>query len=456
MRARNVCAATLVLAVCAAACVFLTKRHLAKVAGALETAPNDALAKVTARDSAATSETPSELLAGLDLTHIGVDDDGATAPLASGRTARLTLDPELQRTAVMLLEGHHLPEAAIVMLDTSTGQVLAYANHVEDGPARDLCAEATAPAASVFKIVTGAALVEHAGLGPDTRQCYSGGEQRLHASDLVDDASRDKWCVTLAGAMGRSVNAVFARLAQRHLKHDALENVARSFGFGERVPFDVAVDVSKIELPNDALGFARTAAGFWNTTLSPLEAALISTTVARGGEVIRPTIVREVVSSSFAIIAAPPTGTVLRRAVSRDVADAVTTMMEHTVSEGTSYRAFHDPSGTAFVPGVAIAGKTGTLTDAKDARLFTWFTGFAPSRPLLGVRQVAVAVLVVNKPAWRVKANVIAREMLRAHFAAQNVHGVSRPLLAFESSSAAHTQKHETSTAAHRGSRPMH
>jgi hypothetical protein len=36
-------------------------------------------------------------------------------------------------------------------------------------------------------------------------------------------------------------------------------------------------------------------------------------------------------------------------------------------------------------------------------------------------------VLVVNDPAWRVKANVVAREMLQAYFASQRTLGVSYP-----------------------------
>jgi penicillin-binding protein 1A len=70
----------------------------------------------------------------------------------------------------------------------------------------------------------------------------------------------------------------------------------------------------------------------------------------------------------------PTTPEVLRRAVKRETALAVTTMMEHTVSEGTSFRAFHDGRGKPFVQGVTVAGKTGTSNQSKD----TWFAGFSP------------------------------------------------------------------------------
>jgi cell division protein FtsI/penicillin-binding protein 2 len=125
----------------------------------------------------------------------------------------------------------------------------------------------------------------------------------------------------------------------------------------------------------------------------------------------------------------------------RDTAQALTKMMEVTVAEGTSYRAFHDARGTSFLPGITVAGKTGTLTNAQDHRFYTWFTGFAPSRPLQGesakVPQVAVAVLVVNEPTWHVKANVLARELLREYFARENLPGVTAPSQRYPSSSMA-------------------
>ena len=364
-------------------------------------------------------------VAGLDLVHVSTTEGAATAPAAGG-TATLTLDADLERTSVGLMNAHHLPEGAIVLMDVATGKVLVYASHVEKGPPRDLCAEATAPSASVFKIVTAAALVEDAHLGPDTKQCYSGGEQRINTLDLVDDPQRDRWCTTLAGAMGRSINTVFARLARQHLAPSQLETMARRFGYGQPFSFDVPVQPSALRVPTEPLEFARTAAGFWNTTLSPLEAVELSAIVAREGEAVRPNVVEKVIAGD-AVAWSAPDGPVTHRVVARETAAQLATMMEHTVSEGTSWRAFHDNKGGAFLPGVTVAGKTGTLTDAETKRYYTWFTGYAPSHPQPGVRQVAVAVLVVNGPSWQVKANVIARDVLRAYFAGHDVTGVTRP-----------------------------
>ncbi|MGD0676953.1 MAG: penicillin-binding transpeptidase domain-containing protein [Polyangiaceae bacterium] len=408
----------------AAFVLFRLTRH-AHAPPPSDATPTIAHATLVIRDDAP-RQPESTAVPGLDLARIQSDADGFFAPVDGG-TARLTLDPDLQRLAVSLLAAHHLPEAAVVLMDVATGHLLVYASHIERGDARDLCAEAKAPSASVFKIVTAAALLEDAHLEPDTRQCYSGGEQRISSVDLVGDPHRDRWCTTLAGAMGRSINTVFARLANDYLTPPQLEAMARRFGYGESPAFDVPVQPSGLRVPVEPLEFARTAAGFWNTTLSPIEAAELSAIVARGGERIRPTIVDKVVSGSGALVWSPPDTSTGRRAVTRDTADRLSIMMEHTLSEGTCWKAFHDARGGAFLPSVSVAGKTGTLTDAETRRFYTWFTGFAPVRGEGNVPKVAVAVLVVNGPTWQLKANVVAREVLRAYFAAHDVPGVTRP-----------------------------
>jgi cell division protein FtsI/penicillin-binding protein 2 len=361
-------------------------------------------------------------LTGIEIDKLVVREDEAIAPAPFGRLAHLSIDPSLQRATQRILREYEFPEAAVVVLDTSGGRVLVWASHVQKGPARDLCLEATAPAASVFKIVTGAALVETAGLTPEARQCYAGGESRITALDLVEDPKRDRWCATLAEAMGRSLNTVFARLALKNLTPVDLAGMAGAFGFGDSVPFDVPVAVNGLRIPDDKLGFARTAAGFWNTTMSPLEAATIANTVANHGETLRPVIVESVDDATGNLYQAPKR-LVVRRAVNPETAAALTSMMETTVSAGTSYRAFHDADGRAFLPNIVVAGKTGTLTRAETEQFYTWFVGFAPSR----APEVAVAVLVVNTPNWRAKANVVGRDVLRAYFAAKGTPGVTKP-----------------------------
>jgi membrane peptidoglycan carboxypeptidase len=415
---------------------YASFRHSpARPDGAPGTLPS--ISKLVSNATGAASAPPAATLAGIELANMAVTEDGVTAPLPDKRVAHLTVDPALQRATQAVMSMHHVPEASVVLMDVQTGKVLVYASHIEKGPARDLCVEATAPAASVFKLVTASSLVEHAGVTPDQRECYSGGEQRIMEKDLTPDPKRDRWCTTVAGALGRSINTVFARLALKHLKPAQLEGTARTLGFGSSLPFDVPVQPSAEHFPEDNLGFARTAAGFWNTTLSPIHAAWLSATMARGGEPVRPYVVAEVANESGKVVWTADTSLAQKRVLKQGTADAVATMMESTVSDGTSYRAFHDPKGAAFLPNIGVAGKTGTLTDPTAQRFYTWFTGFAPTHPMVVAegdtpaspppRQVAIGVLVVNNPTWAIKANLLGREVLRAYFAEQKVPGVTAP-----------------------------
>jgi peptidoglycan glycosyltransferase len=362
-------------------------------------------------------------LTDIDLTRI--DDRGvvATAPAHGNRKAELTLVPKYQRAALGLLRGGHVPEGAVVMTDVKTGKVLVWASYVEDGAIHDVASEATAPAASIFKVVTGSALME-AGLTPNTKQCYSGGEHSIRAADMVDDKKRDKWCATLSQAMGRSLNTVFARLAAKNLDREKLGAVATKLGWGQDIPFDVKVAQSTLTFPEDDLGFARTAAGFWNTTLSPFQGANLATTIANGGEMVRLHIVSSVKDEEGDIYRGPTARQVLKRVLDEPTADSVTTMMEQTVESGTSYRSFHDRSGRPYLPDVRVAGKTGTLTKpTSEGPFYTWFVGFAPSRK----PEVAISVMVANRAKWRVKATNVACDMLRVYFADKESNGVKDP-----------------------------
>ncbi len=362
-------------------------------------------------------------LDGLNLLRLEMRPRRVLAPLGDGRTAELTLDPVVQRAALAQMKRYGVPEAGVVMVRVATGEVLAYASHVQDGPAFDVNVRAEPPAASIFKVITGAALVEKAGLNHATEQCYHGGRSQLLASELTDDPSRDKWCATLGMAMGRSLNVVFGRLAQKHLTPEDVTHYGGAFGFGTSVPFAVQNEPSSISIPQDPLEFARASAGFWHTSLSPLAASLLAQTVANGGITLKPRIVSRVLAGDEVEWADAAGPVVLRRAVKPETAREVTKMMLETVSNGSARSSFYDAGGRPFLPGIEVAGKTGTLTREAANRHYTWFVGFAPAAQ----PEVAIATLVVNTPVWRIKAPMLARNVLRAYFANAGAAGVSAP-----------------------------
>ncbi len=371
--------------------------------------PSAAAPSAPAHSAAASHRRPS-VLRHLDPLEHREEDGALVADLPGDHTAILTLDAPLQASMEAYFARYEVPHAGLVALEPSTGRILAYVSHATGDPdAGDLALEASAPAASVFKIITASALLE-AGVGPATEVCYHGGSGGIVLAHLTPDPLHDRSCATLSQALGRSINVVFARLADEHLEPESLGRYASAFGFGEALPFDVATHESEIEIPEDRLEFARTAAGFWHTHLSPLHGALIAATIANEGTMPRATMVSTVLDEDGHVAwqAHPET---FRAVIGRRTAHLVGEMMQRTVSEGTARRAFHDDHGRPFLPGIDVAGKTGTLSEERPYRGYTWWVGYAPADE----PRIALAVLVVNTPTWRIKASHAAAEALRQY-----------------------------------------
>jgi cell division protein FtsI/penicillin-binding protein 2 len=381
------------------------------------------LARIAAKAGVEPAPVAPPTFEGLNLTDITILPRRVTTPLPGGRTVELSLDPDLQRTATAIMDRYRIPETGAVLMDVKTGKLLVYASHVSEGKPFDVNVRATAPAASVFKVVTSAALIETAGLSGSTEQCYRGGKSLILAEELVDDPKRDKWCATMGMALGRSINVVFGRLARKHLKPPELQAMAGALGFGAPLPFVVPNDAPKVEIPEEPVEFARSAAGFWHTTLSPLAAVSLAQTVANGGVALEPRVVDRVLQGKDTVWEEQRPARVLRRAIRAETAAELRKMMVQTVAGGSAFRSFHDKSGESYLPSIAVAGKTGTLTEHTGDRHYTWFVGFAPADE----PEVAVSVLVVNTPIWQVKAADIARDVLRSYFANHGRPGVSRP-----------------------------
>jgi peptidoglycan glycosyltransferase len=337
-----------------------------------------------------------------------VSADKLWSTLDSGEAVQLTIEPDLQAHIQRVLALAAPPRAALVALEPATGRVLAYVNHAAGTSLRDAAADPAPPAASVFKLVTTAALLD-AGVRPDTRTCYGGGLSRLMPADLVDNPKRDAACATLAEALGGSVNAVFAKLADRHLTPRSLSRFARAFGFGERLPSQLRVLPSRAELPSDRLEFARAAAGFWHTHLSPLHGALIASAVANAGVMPRATLLERRMSRGGQLLQPERANADSRRVMGPAAARALGTIMQRTVRQGTSRAAFYDARGRPYLPGIEVAGKTGSLSDGNPYRAYSWWVGFAPAdKP-----RIAIAALVVNGAKWRIKASALARDTLQ-------------------------------------------
>lgn len=310
----------------------------------------------------------------------------------------LTIDPRYQKKLTDLLKSYAVPFGAVAAIEPATGRVLALAEHSQDAPSmRGLPLKAVYPAASVFKMVTGAALLG-AGVSADASVCYHGGKRRLNPR-LLEDSKRDGRCNTLSEAMGHSYNVVFAKLAKKNLEPKALRGWADKFGFNAPLAFDQPADVSVARIPDGEFEMAQTAAGFGEVFLSPLHGAMLAAAVGNKGVMRSPVLFEGDEGAA-------------RRVLDEAQAATLADMCETSVTEGTARRAFRE-RGRYALGDVKAAGKTGSIfSKDKPFRDFTWFVGWAPKEN----PKVAIAAVVVNGPLWRVRAPYVGREALRMFF----------------------------------------
>jgi cell division protein FtsI/penicillin-binding protein 2 len=217
---------------------------------------------------------------------------------------------------------------------------------------------------------------------------------------------------------------VMAGLAVRYLASPQLQTMARRLGLNGNVPIDVDVGEGVVRVPDGDETMARTAAGFGPGTLTPLEAAYMMTVLARDGSRVPLRLLDHVEGADGSIREVPDASVVVSRAVSVATAKRLRGMLEMTVREGTASKAFRDESGKRYLGGYGGGGKTGTLSRGAQARLFSWYAGFAPaSNP-----EVVVAVMLANEQKWWRKGPDVARDVLRAYFASNRVAGITHPI----------------------------
>jgi peptidoglycan glycosyltransferase len=241
------------------------------------------------------------------------------------------------------------------------------------------------PPGSAFKIVTLTAAL-------DTRrfsltQVFTGSDafgpspyfdNSLYPSNIT---RADVTQVTLMQALAFSDNFTFAHIGLT-LGAPTLLNYARRYYIGRQIPFDYPVSVSRIadaqQHPSLSV-LAQSAFGAGVDLVTPLQMALIASTVANGGVMMAPHLVQDLETPKGKVLFRYPVHP-LGRVMSAEAASNVTTAMSFVVNHGSGYK--------AQLSGAQAAGKTGTAVSGAD-KPNAWFISFAPAQHPV----IAVAVL---------------------------------------------------------------
>ena len=334
-----------------------------------------------------------------------------------GNDLWLTLRPGAQRLAMQQLAGKC---GSVVAIDPRNGKVLVMAsrptydpNLVEKDfarinniravcrPAAPLLNRATDglyTPGSTFKVVTASAALDSGRFTPSSRfddpgYCIEYGQKVRNAGN--PEAPETFGSVDLVTGLEHSINSVFCNIGKA-LGAGRVLGYAKRYGFYEDPPLETPSNErapsglyhsGKLFRPADPqaqVDPGRLAFGQEALLATPLQMAMVAGGVGNKGVVMEPHVVDRVTSPNGGIVTRTKARK-LRRAISRRTAQELTQMMEGAVTSGT---------GTAAqIPGIPVAGKTGTAETGIPGRYTSWFIAFAPAN----APRVAVAVVLQDQ-----------------------------------------------------------
>jgi len=331
---------------------------------------------------------------------------------------KLAVDPSIDTTLQHYLHQRLYKRTsryiAIVVMDATNGRILAMVGYDKNDPDGNPCLSPRFPAASIFKIVTAGAAMEHCDLSSRSTQTYNGAKHTLYKSQLKNINNRYTHQTTLAASFAQSVNPVFGKLGSHCLGRKALEQYAAAFGFNQAIPFELVVSPSLAPVTSDPYQWAEVASGFnRQTVISPLHGALLAAAVPNGGLLLEPSIVDRVTGPDDQILYRSGQ-TQENHAVTSQTARELEHLMRETVRRGTARKIFRSRKKDHVLSQLIIGGKTGSIDNAKHDARYDWFVGFA--RHPKGQEAIAVSVVVAHEKYIGRRAGEYARMAIHEYF----------------------------------------
>ena len=359
----------------------------------------------------------------------------------SGSNIYLTIDKRIQGAAEAAFAGK---KGTVIAMNPTTGEILAMVSRpsydpnlfaqrlsgenwqriVTDPshPLQNRAFQAQYPPGSIFKLMVAIAGLESGALRPETK-FYDPGYFILGNARFDDWKKGGHGTLDLRGAIVNSCNVYFYQAGLR-VGIEEIIRTARAFGMGDAPGLGLG-DEAKGHLPNpqprkrgqpgwSAGNTVVASIGQGPVVTSPMQLLTMVSTIANGGTIYRPWVVRKVASLSGEILEQYEPEAVRHVSVRPETLAFIRQAMLSVVNEGTGAR--------ARVPGILIAGKTGTAQVVRkgegkgqaDLKDHAWFVSFAP----VDNPQIAVVVLVENGGFGGLVAAPVAKAVYEAAFGA--------------------------------------
>jgi penicillin-binding protein A len=336
-----------------------------------------------------------------------------------GHNLITTLDYNLQNKAFELL-GDDL--GAIVALNPRTGEILSLVskpsydpnnlqsiwadlNKDKNSPLINRATAGLYPPGTTFKTITALSALENIS-GVQNRTFKDNGKLVFNSKEALSNFGGEiLGNLNFRNAYIKSSNVVFGTLGEE-LGNTKLKSEAEKFYFNENIPSDGVTIENSIfpKLSKNEIGnIAQSAIGQSTVLATPMQMALVASTIANDGVMMEPYLVKEVTKSDGTIIK-NINGKVNRTVISPENSKVMKDLMLGVVEEGTGVN--------AKVSGIKVCGKTGTADHKeKGANIqpHAWFIGFAPyENPT-----IALAVIVENGGQGGIKAANIASQLIK-------------------------------------------
>ncbi len=317
-----------------------------------------------------------------------------------GARVELTIDQGLQLATEQALAravtGAHALSGMAIALDPATGELLAIATWPTFNPnaprpgdvLKNRAVTDTWEPGSTFKTFAIAGALDRGVLKPNDAIDCGNGELAIGAHVIHDHANLGWAGASKILAMSSNVGA--ARIGAR-LGRDGLHDVLTSFGFGERTGVGLPAE-HRGQLPPFRSDIAVATASFGHgVTATALQITAAMGTLANGGVLVRPRIVKRIVDVASGEVLEEGRPEPVRRVVRAETATTVARWLAGVIEseKGTGRRAKLD--------GWRAAGKTGTAQKADAVsggysadRHFSSFVGFAP----LEAPRIAIGVFI--------------------------------------------------------------
>lgn len=328
-----------------------------------------------------------------------------------------TFNSDLEQFIKKQLALYRPDYTSVVVLDNASGNILAAVDYsrAKNIFGRDLAFTSTHPAASVFKVITAADLLENTHIKTNTEFHFTGRSTTLYKHQLREPSVR-RWVRSLdfEKAFATSNNVIFGRTALENLTPAGLKKMAEKFGFNKKLVEGVNLSPSVFTMAQDQYNLAELSSGLNNQTLmSPVHGAVIAAVVANGGVLRYPVVIKSLEGIKDKKVIFPPLKNDEQILTPQSNEDLRSLFMA-TITKGTARSSFR--RSRYLLEKLEIGGKTGSLTGGEPYGKRDWFVSYAKSLEDRTDKGISICVMIVNQKKWYIKSPLLAKNIMEYYY----------------------------------------